>query len=491
MLIGAAAVAMVPSAPSSARAAKLDLPACALGRLPSALRKVVPKTIRADERRYVSTLAGVGRADRKRAGSAFASAEAAYLFGMPTVLTRLTVQRFPRNVLIGVGQLATPESRTVVGPNHDTLYSVSRVDLGDGPLIIEAPATGGRYSVIQLIDAYTNAFAYVGSGAERGSDSTVALVPPGWQGSLPPGARVIESPTRLVWLLGRTLVDGPEDVAAATQLMARYSLTPLADWNAGRRQSEIIIPTAGAGQSVELPQGLGFFDALGASLAADPPPPSDDCALATFAQFGIGPGLAPSTAGDPLVGGALSAAAQAGDRLVDRAATVLREASIREHGGWAIAAPDIASFGTDYAYRAVVARVGLGANVRSEALYLQTDVDGRGRPLDGDRDYVLTFAAGELPPVRAFWSVTLYDRDRFLVANPIGRYSVGDRTAGLRYGADGSLKVYLQHEPPAGAEAANWLPAPEGPFELSLRLYEPQQAALDGSWSPPTISRVG
>jgi hypothetical protein len=489
-LITAAAVALALAASSNARPWKTELPECALGRLPSALQTFVPKTIAGDERRYVSTLGGVGAANRERAGNAFVTAEAAYVFGMPTVLTRLTVQRFPLNLLVGLGRLATPESRTVVAPNHDTLYSVSRVDLTDGPMVIDAPATGDRYSVLQLIDAYTNAFAYVGSGAERDQDRTVALVAPGWQGSLPAGVREIESPTKLVWLLGRTLVDGPEDVAAATELMGRYSLTPLADWKAGRRHLEIIIPSSGAGTSVDLPQGLAFFDALGAALAADPPPPGDDCALAAFARFGIGAGLAPSTVTDPLIRQALSAAAEAGDRLVDRAASVQRRTSIREHGGWAFSESDIAQFGTDYAYRAVVARVGLGANVRSEALYLQTDVDGQGRQLDGVHDYVITFAAGGLPPVRAFWSLTLYDQDRFLVANPIDRYSVGDRTAGLRYGQDGSLKLYLQHEPPAGARADNWLPAPEGPFELSLRLYEPEQSATNGVWSPPTISRI-
>jgi hypothetical protein len=489
-LIGALTVALLLTASSNGRPWKVDVPQCALGHLPPALQTLVPKMIAADERRYVSTLGPVGPTTRERAGHAFATAEAAYVFGMPTVLLRLTVQRFPRNLLVGVGQLATPESRTVVAPNHDTLYSVSRVDLTDGPMIIDAPATSGRYSVLQLIDAYTNAFAYVGSGSERNDHQTVALVAPGWQGSLPAGVRVIESPNRLVWLLGRTLVDGPEDIAAATQLMARYSLTPLADWNAGKRQAEIIIPGSGAGLGVELPRGVAFFDALGAALAADPPPPSDDCALASFEPFGIGAGLTPSAATDPLVSGALSAAADAGDQLVDRAAAAQRRASIAEHGGWAFSDADIGRFGTDYAYRAVVARVGLGANVRSEALYLQTDVDGHRRPLDGQQDYVITFAAGGLPPVRAFWSLTLYDQDRFLVANPIDRYSVGDRTGGLRYGDDGSLKIYLQHDPPAGAAAANWLPAPEGPFELSLRLYEPQQAATNGAWSPPTISRV-
>jgi hypothetical protein len=187
---------------------------------------------------------------------------------------------------------------------------------------------------------------------------------------------------------------------------------------------------------------------------------------------------------------ALSAAASAGTRLVHRAVITQRRASQRRHWGWSFSAPDLARFGTDYAYRAAVANVGLAANTRDQAFYPQTDRDRNGKRLNGHHRYVLTFRRGQLPPARAFWSLTMYGKDRFLVANPIDRYNVGDRTPGLHYGRGGSLKIYIQHDAPSTVRQANWLPAPSGRFELHLRLYEPKPAATNGKWHPPTITRV-
>jgi hypothetical protein len=493
--LGCALAAPAGAKPAkSAKSAKPRKPAvrsCAIGRPLPSLRKLIPSTIARDQDAFARSLHGVGRANRRRATKAFAAGEAAYLYGLPTVVLRLTVKRFPKNLLVGVGRLATPDQRTVVAPNHDTLYSVSQLDLTSGPLIVDAPATGGRYSVLQLLDAYTNAFAYIGSGAERDQAESVALVPPGWQGSLPAGVEVIQSPTRLVWLLGRTLVDGPSDLSAATDLMRRYSLTPVADWVGGKRDREVVIASPAGDQSAVVPpSGLPFFDSFGQALAADPPPPRDACALGAFAAAGIGAGLTPSTGSDPLVARALTSAASAGARLVHRAVVVQRRDSQRRHQGWAFSAADVGRFGTDYAYRAAVASVGLAGNTRSEAFYPNTDVDGDGKPLSGHHRYVLTFKRGQLPPVRAFWSLTMYDQERFLVANQIDRYSVGDHTPGLGYGRRGGLKIFIQHSPPSAARQGNWLPAPAGRFELHLRLYEPKPAATNGKWRPPTITRV-
>jgi len=398
---------------------------------------------------------------------------AAYLYGMPTVLTRLTVQTFPKNQLVGIGQLTTPATRTVVAPNHDTLYTVSQVDLSAGPVLIDAPASPDRYAVLQLLDAYTNDFAYIGSGADRDHASTTALVPPGWQGSLPAGVRVVHSPTKLVWLLGRTLIDSAADLPAAKALLAQYGLTPLG----GQRTPELVLPAFPGRPPVVLPKGAAFFDALRTALAADPPPASDACALKAFSRL-------------PANGPALVAAAKDGDRLVTRAYAVLQRANRRAHNGWVFTAPETGHFGTDYAYRAVIAKYGLGANLNSEALYPNTTLDRQGRPLSGRHFYVVTFPAGELPPVRSFWSLTMYDTNRFLVPNPIGRYTVGDRSAGLKYGRGRSLTIYVSHRAPAKRLQSNWLPAPAGHFSLYLRLYEPKAAATNGRWQPPTVSRV-
>lgn len=461
---------------------------CALGVLPKPLRDTVPDGIAQAERRFVRSQ-GLSGSEADRGGRLFASSEAAYLYGMPAVLTKLTVQRWPANLLIGVGQLATPDSRTVVSPNNDTLYSVANIDLSSGPMVIDAPATEGRYSVIQLLDAYTNSFAYVGSGSSRDQAQSIALVPPGWQGDIP-GAEIVQSPTNTVWYLGRTLVDGDGDLAAATSLMKRYALTPAASWSTGVRRSENVLNTSAPQQPVVAPQGAAFFDAMAADLADDPPPAEDGCALDAFAVAGITAGATPSASTDPLVQAALAAAAQAGERLVDKSYETIQSESREEHDGWSFSRANAGDFGRDYAYRATVASAGLASNVRSEAFYPQAHVDSDGKPLKGTRDYVVKFAAGELPPVRAFWSMTMYDSDHWLVDNPIDRYAVGDRTDGLIYGKGGSLKIYISHDAPAGAKAANWLPSPEGSFQLNLRLYEPQPSAYSGKWEPPRVIRL-
>jgi hypothetical protein len=264
----------------------------------------------------------------------------------------------------------------------------------------------------------------------------------------------------------------------------------MSEWIAGQRNRERIITSPTNPAPVVLPEGLSFYDALGEALAADPPPPRDGCALAAFARAGIGPGRTPSTAVDPLLARALAAAAEAGERVVDRAVAATRRDERIRRRGWIFLPPDTADFGIDYAGRAVVADTGFGANTPDVALYPTTDVDRRGRRLSGRHDYVVSFRRGELPPVRAFWSMTLYDRNLFLVPNSIDRYSVGDRTPNLRYGRGRSLKIYVQRDAPAGARAANWLPAPAGRFALYLRLYEPRRTATNGQWAPPTIART-
>jgi len=461
-------------------AAEPSVPACALGRLPAHLVRVVPRALAAAERRYV---AGLPAAARRRAGAAFSTAAAAYVYGMPRVLLALTIERYPRNALVGRGVLANPDLRTVVAPNHDTLYFVSRLDLRDGPVVLDAPATGGRYSVVQLLDVDTNAFAYVGSGTHRDRAETVVVAPPGWTGDAPDDARVIASPSTLVWLLGRTLVDGEADVDAAAEVMRGYALTPLDAWAAGARRALQVVRGTPDGPP-RLPTGRAFADALSRLLEQSPPPAHDACAVRAFAAVGVG-GDAPPADLAP----AIDAGLRAGDRLVDRIVAVEGAHVGARNDGWWLTTGDTAAFGRDYARRALVARIGLGANLPAEALYPVADRDARGRELDGRHRYVLRFAPGALPPVRAFWSLTVYDADLALVANPLGRYALGDRTPGLQPAADGSLTIRVSHAPPADGDA-NWLPAPAGPFRLYLRLYEPLAAALDGRWRPPAIRRV-
>jgi len=169
----------------------------------------------------------------------------------------------------------------------------------------------------------------------------------------------------------------------------------------------------------------------------------------------------------------------------------MRRDSQGRHNGWFTLAGDTGRFGADYAGRAVTANIGLAANTAAQAVYPNTDTDSDGRLLDGRHDYVLTFAPGHLPPVKAFWSLTLYGADRYFAPNPLNRFTLGDRTKGLRYGRGRSLRLFVSHRPPPGRDRANWLPAPRGRFLLYLRLYEPKPAAVGGRWLPPSVVRTG
>jgi len=485
----ATAVLLAGVAPGPAQAAN-GVPACATGRASgSETRATLDRLLNTERRHLRARLHDVPPARARAAGDVLTAGIAAYVYGFPDVLLRRTVATFPRNQMVSIAELASPRTRTVVAPNHDTLYSVAQIDLADGPMVLQTPPTGGRYSVIQLLDTFTNAFAYLGDGAGARTGETVALVPPGWRGTLPGGVTELPSPSEVVWLLGRTLVDGDEDVASARELMAQYAMTPLAEYVSSRRRATLVLDAFPAGrEAVRVPAGVAFFDELGAALAADPPPARDACALRGFRIAGVGPGRAPGRAATGLGARALRAAAAAGPRVLGRLVAAGRSERAAE---WTALPANTGRFATDYATRAVVARVGLGANTVEQALYPTTSRDSRGRRLDGRHGYSVRFAPGALPPVDQFWSLTLYGSRLALVDNPLGRFAIGDRTRGLRRDRDGGLTIRVSHGAPAGRARPNWLPAPVGRFSLYLRLYEPKPAASSGRWRPPPVVRVG
>jgi len=185
----------------------------------------------------------------------------------------------------------------------------------------------------------------------------------------------------------------------------------------------------------------------------------------------------------------LEAAERAGRRLVHLAEQRANRYSARRNNGWLIPGRYVGKYGRNYLGRALIAIGALAANVRRETIYPLATTDSRGRPLDGTHSYRIRFPRGQLPPARAFWSITMYGADRYLVENEIDRYSIGDRTPGLRRGGDGSLTILVAHRRPDGAAGANWLPAPRGRFRLAMRLYEPRRSVLTGDWKPPAIVR--
>ena len=463
--------------------------ACDLGRA-SSYDAAAENTVLAQARsRFERSLRGVAQRAKLAAGARFVTDLAAYLYGYPIVIVRETITIFPHNAMLSIGKLADTNTRSIVAPNHDTLYSVARIDLSDGPVVVQTPPTHGRYSVIQLTDGFTNVAGYIGDGAAAATGESAAVVPTRWHGALPAGLRVVRPATKLVWLLGRTLASGSADTAAATRLLSHYSLTPLAAYEARTRTPPVILPGFPNRPPVQVPAGTKFFDALGMDLAADPPPARDACALRAFASAGIGPGRTPSVALTGLDASVLAAAARAGKGVLHALVERVRHEPTRVINGWETTPPDTARFGRDYVGRAVVAAIALGANTIDKALYLTEDRDSANRPLTGSHVYRLHFRAGHLPPVSAFWSLTLYDQRILFYANPLNRYALGDRSPGLRRDADGGLTITVSHRAPGSARRSNWLPAPAGPFSLYLRLYEPGPAATGRTWMPPSVVR--
>jgi hypothetical protein len=419
------------------------------------------------------------------------TAAEAYIWGYPLVVTIRTLETFarliPTNRLTWQTALSGPDSRLVVAPNRDTLYAVAPMDLRGEPYALTVPEISDRYYGFELIGAYTDVFGYVGTRATGGRAGTWVITPPGWSGSLPAATTRIESPTPQFFLLGRFLVDGDADVANVLALRDRVRLEPLSSLT-GTPPAPAPPPFAApAGTPQDIASaGVGLFDELGDDLAVDPPSdPVQQRILAGFASLGIGPGRHPSLEqADPAAQAALAAGVADGDREIAAASDSRRG----EVNGWRVNV-HLGRYGDDALLRAVTARIGWGANVAEEAIYALSQHDADGAPYTGGHSYVLHFPPGGLPPVDAFWSLTLYGPDRFFVANSIGRYAIGDRTPGLVQNPDGSLDVYLQHSPPAGHES-NWLPAPEGEFLLILRLYLPRSQVIDGSYVYPAVRAV-
>ncbi len=252
---------LAAAAPAHARPLLPSVPACALGAGDTGIQDFYTARLARAEWRFG------GPRDERRT---FSAAAAAYVYGLAPVAVRQTVRPFPANQLVSIGDLVDPGVRTIVFPNVDTTYSVGRLDLKAGPVVIDVPNSRGRYYVIQLLDAYSNTFSYIGRRTTGTRPGSYAIVPRGYTGALPDGVRRIESPTGLVWVLGRTLVRGAADLPAATRVMSGYRVTGLASWAAGERQAPLLLPAFPPTPPLPVPVDLSFYDALGAALAETP-----------------------------------------------------------------------------------------------------------------------------------------------------------------------------------------------------------------------------
>lgn len=398
--------------------------------------------------------------------------------------------RGPMNAFTHIRAFPTAEFRAVVRPNFDTLYTLAWLDLSRGPIVVSTPDTGGRYFAVSIYDMWSNAFAAPGWRTSGTRASAWALTPPGWTGDIPEGVQGISSPSPTVWIIVRTQTNGPADYPAVHHIQDGMSITPLTRWGMPAEPVPAPIDPTVDVSTEPLRQvnalNVEDFFTLGAELMAiHPPAVTDWSLLARVAHIGVAPGRPFRLDGLPASDRAAVEAVpgQAVAHLMARMPTLARVVN-----GWSMNTETMGVYGNSYVKRAVVAMVGLGANSPEDAIYPLQVVDANGEPASGDRRYALHFGADALPPVDAFWSVTLYDQEGYQVANPVNRYALGDRDP-LVPNADGSVDLHVQHDEPAD-NAANWLPAPTGPYSLCMRLYAPRAEALDGRWNPPALTRV-
>ncbi|MCP8940774.1 DUF1254 domain-containing protein [Alsobacter sp. SYSU M60028] len=436
----------------------------------------------------------------------FEMATDAYVFGYPLVTMEMT-RRVVTNVAGPVGTRAPmghviklrsyPDAtfRDVTAPNADTLYTTSFFDVGDEPWVLSIPDMKGRYFLLPFLNGWTDVFQVPGTRTTGTQAQTFLISGPNWTGAVPAGMRQLKSITSIVWLLGRIYCTGtPQDYAEVHALQDQFKLQPLSTWGkdwtapAGKVDPAIDMKTPVREQVNKL-STVEYFTLLAELLKRNPPAAADAPALERFKRIGLEVGKS----FDPqyLEG--------AWDKRVPQVAQdrillhfMSRDGDMSRVNGWNYTVK-AGVYGTNYVQRALVTYIGLGANRPQDAVYPTSLKPSLVENYDGSRKYTMRFAKGELPPVKGFWSLTMYDESLFFVANPINRYSMSLRT-NPKFEADGSLVIYIQNESPGPDKEANWLPAPKGKFHLMLRLYWPEEdqpSILDGSWKIPPVTKAG
>lgn len=397
----------------------------------------------------------------------------------------------PMNTFANIPAYPTAEMRAVVRPNFDTLYSSAWLDLTKEPVVVSVPDTGGRYYLLPMLDMWTDVFASPGWRTTGTKAGDFLVAPPGWTGSLPGGCTLIDAPTPYVWIIGRTKTDGPADYDAVHKIQAGLTVTPLSRWGktaepvVGKVDPSVDMKTPPKIQVDTMPADK-YFAYAAELLRQHPPHSTDQPIIARLKRIGfeVGQGFDFSRLDPSLQKAIATAPADAQALMKWKVATLARVAN-----GWSMNTDSMGVYGNYYLKRAIISQVGLGANLPEDAIYPLNLGDEAGKSLTGANQYVLHFDKSNLPPVSAFWSVTLYDSDGFQVANALNRFAVSSWMP-FKYNADGSLDLYFQNESPGADKEANWLPAPKGPFNLTMRLYAPKSDALTGKWNPPSITRV-
>ncbi|VTS06433.1 DUF1254 domain-containing protein [Tuwongella immobilis] len=435
-----------------------------------------------------------------------AIAEEAMLYGYPLVMNYKVIYesyidqkssqyRGPLSQLVNTGRVFTPKDTSVVTPNSDTPYSFFCADLRAEPMVLTLPKIdASRYVSVQLVDWYTANYGYLGSRTTGNGGGNYLLVGPDWKGEQPKGIdRVFRCETEFTFAIIRTQLFSPNDLDNVRTIQAGYRLQPLSKFlgesapapSAAVKWPAITSESADANLLSYAAFLLQFCPPVGTAAVEVP-------LRERFARIGL-------VAGKPFEAEKLPAEYREALKAAKQAANAKIKDRVlnlgKNQNGWRVGAAfgNRAFYRGDWLARAASAAAGIYGNDAAEALYpmLTLDADGK-RPDCTTNRYVLTFPAGKLPPVDAFWSVTMYDATtQLLVENPLNRYLINSpMLPDLKRNADGSLSILISHESPGKDWESNWLPAPKGPIFVVMRLYRPQAAALSGDWQPPPVVRM-
>ena len=414
----------------------------------------------------------------------------AYTYALPLVIMDATktsstntetpvTGRAPVNQLIHAQKLADAQSKLVVTPNVDTVYTQAWLDLSAEPMVYVMPKAD-RFFNVQVLDAWTNTTAVLEKAG------TYAFTPSGWKGDLPNGVIRVEVPTSMVWLIARVVLSGQEDLPNVYDIQQNMQLMPLSAYEKGGEYTAPKGTYTIENDFVPVEKVLSmspkeFFDTANTLMLANPPAAADADVLKKFATINVGPGMAFDTS--ILTEDVAASWKEMLQRLRENLVADAEKYSVKL-GQWKYFDAPIGDFGTEYNYRALVALAGLGANTVNVAIYPKTNIDDTGAVLTGEKKYVMHFDT--LPPTLkgGFWSVTAYGSDDFLIENPIDRYCVNDRSD-FKCNEDGSLDITLSKEQPE--DTSNWLPVSDGEFHLYMRIYTPDMTAFK-NWNPPVVS---
>jgi len=430
----------------------------------------------------------------------------AYIYGYPLVTFDMVRQQqtnvatpdpehAPMGQMIKMRSYPAVDNHCCAAPNADTLYTMVWLDVSNEPWVLSIPDMGSRYYIVPMLDGYSEVFKVASPSTTGSKAQTYAITGPGWSGTLPNNVTEVKSATGMVWVLGRIYCTGtPEDYKAVHALQDKFAVVPLSSYGkpytppAGVVDPKVDMKTA-VRKQVDALDTNDYFNYLGKLMKTNPPTAQDAPIVAQMAKIGL-------EAGKDFDSNKLAIIDREIIKTVPKLALVKMFEHLKEQkttNGWFYFTSGVGEFGTDYLVRGMANALGPGWNRPQDAVYPLSQKDAEGSDYDGaSHKYVMHIGKGKTPPVKAFWSLTMYDTEFFFVPNAINRYDVSQRNH-FKTNPDGSFDLYIQSDSPGKDKEANWLPAPKGKFALVMRLYWPTRtppSILDGTWTPPPVKRV-